>query len=112
MRSKVISLLWENWHQTRWILLHSCILAVAGRLLYLVGFIDLEASVTASKLVWFIGFSLLSLFLFIGHCEGQNLKLSFPERLFRYPVDTRTLVAVYMMFGIAAIANFTNRLAT
>ncbi|MFC1495050.1 hypothetical protein ACFL6W_07215 [Thermodesulfobacteriota bacterium] len=104
MRSKVMSLLWENWRCTRWIFIQSCILAIAGRMLYLVGFIDLEASVTASKLVWFIGFSLLSLFLFIGHCEGQDLKLSFPEQLFRYPVDTRTLVAVYMMFGITAIA--------
>ena len=104
MYSKINVLLWECWKITCWILIMSCILSLSGRLLYLTGFIGLEDSVVASKLTYFIGFSILSLFLFIGSSKPNDLKLTFPERLFRYPVSTQTLITVYMGYGIVAIA--------
>lgn len=104
MHSKVMILLWERWKVTRWLLILSCLLPLLGRLMYLTGFTSLESSTFLSKFFWYIGFCWLTLVLFMGHCEAQDLKLSFPERLFRYPVRTRTLLLVYMGYGVMVIA--------
>jgi len=104
MHSKVMILLWERWKVTRWGLILSCLLTLLGRLLYLTGFINLESSIFFSKFFLLLGFSSLTLLLFLGHYEAQDLKFSFPERLFRYPVSTTTLIILYMGYGVAAIA--------
>ena len=104
MHSEAMILLWERWKITRWPLVLSCLLPLFGRLLFLTGFISLDDSIVASKLFWYFGFAILTMLLLVGHCEAQDMNFSFPERLFRYPVHTRTLLLVHMGYGIVTIA--------
>jgi len=53
---------------------------------------------------WFYGSVLLAQVLFMGHCEARDLDLSFPKRLFRFPVRTSILLSVHMGYGVVAIA--------
>ena len=104
MKSIVKALLWERWKIIRWGFLLACLFTFLGRLMYLAGFYSLEKSALGSKFFWFIGFLSLALTLLTGHCQINDIKASFPERLFRYPVSTAKLLAIYTGYGTAAVA--------
>jgi hypothetical protein len=104
MNSKVMILLWERWKRTRWAVIAACLLPLIGQLMHVTGYITFDHIVGVTKTLWCLGFLLLTFILLASHCEARDLDLSFPERLFRFPVSTTTLFAAYMGYGVAAVA--------
>ena len=93
-------LLWERWRPTRWFVIAAYLVSLSGRLMYETGFITSQNAV----LFWFVGFVSLAFVLVMGQCETQRVDFAFPKRLFRFPIGTMGLLAVYMGYGVAAVA--------
>jgi uncharacterized integral membrane protein len=104
MNSKILSLLWERWRRTRWALIAACLSPLLGPLMYNTGYINLENAIHVTNLIWYLSFIILIFFLILGQCETREVDLSFPKRLFRFPVRTIILIIVYMGYGIASVA--------
>jgi hypothetical protein len=104
MHTKVMILLWERWKRTRWAVIAASLLPFIGSLMYVTDYTTLETAVNVTKTFWCLGFLLLTFILLVSHCEARDLDLSFPKRLFRFPVSTTTLFGAYMGYGVATVA--------
>lgn len=98
----VTALLWERWRRTRWAVIAVTLAPFAGWIVGAAGYVTVGGLLALS--FWFFGTLLLTGVLLFGQSELQSLNLGFPGRLFRLPVGTTTLLAVYMGYGVAAIA--------
>lgn len=104
MYSKIMILIWERWQRTRWAVLAACLLPLSGQILYVLGHTTLNHAAAVTGILFFLCFILLTGYLLVGQCEARHLEIAFQERLFRLPVRTTTLLAVYMGYGIVAVA--------
>ena len=104
MHSKVMILIWERWQRTRWALMAACLLPLIGRLLWVLGHTTQEKPFIFTITYLYPGYTLLIMFLLVGQCGALHLDLAFPNRLFRFPVRTTTLLSVYMGYGIIAVS--------
>lgn len=104
MYSKVMMILWERWRRTYWAVIGACLLPLSGGLLYTLGDATVENAVNGVQVLFCLCFTLLIGWLLVGQCEMRNLDLAFPERLFRFPLRTATLLTVYMGYGVVAVA--------
>ncbi len=102
MYPKVIMLLWERWYRTRWVVIGFCMLALTNLITYAPEYSSLSNGF--KNLYFLAGFIIFLIVLLVGQCEARNLDLAFPQRLFRYPVNTATLFTIYMGYGIVASA--------
>jgi len=102
MHSPLTALLWERWRRTRWAVMAAVLAPVIGLLIRVAGHDLVGRAIAAS--FWAFGVQLLAVVLLFAQCELKNLNLGFPKRLFRFPVRTAALLAVYMGYGVAAIA--------
>ncbi len=102
MYSKVMMLLWERWHRTRWVVIGFCLLLLTDLISYVPEYSSLSNGF--KNLYFLLGFIIFLLVLLVGQCETRNLDLAFPQRLFRFPVNTTTLYAIYMGYGIVSLA--------
>ncbi len=103
MYSKIKMLLWERWYRTRFGLAILFILLIFVLLAVMFKNQPVEAALaqSASKIYFIIT---LLLILLLNQIEGMNVDLSFPKRLFNYPVSTWALVSTYMLYGIIIIS--------
>ncbi len=101
MYSKVMMLLWERWHRTRWVVTGFCLLVLTGLISSVPEYSSLGDGL--KNLYFLLGFIILLIVLLVGQCEARNLDLAFPQRLFRFPVNTATLFTIYMGYGIVAL---------
>jgi len=104
MYSKVMMLLWERWRRTYWSVIAACLLPISGRLIYMAGFAPQENAVQFTVIFWNLGYVLLIIGLLVGQCEVRYMDLAFPNRLFKLPVRTTTLVTVYLGYGVVSMA--------
>lgn len=104
MNSPILSLLWERWRRSRWALIAACLSPLLGPLMYNTGYISLENAIHFTNSFGNVIFLALIISLLLGQCESKNVDVSFPERLFRLPVRTTTLLIVFMGYGIIAVA--------
>lgn len=102
MMNAITALLWERWRRTRWALIAVTLTPLTGWMVGTAGYVSVGRLLALS--FWFLGTLLLVGVLLFGQCELRSLNLGFPRRLFRFPVSTVNLLAVYMGFGVAAIA--------
>jgi hypothetical protein len=98
----VTMLLWERWRRTRWAVIAATLAPLTGWIIGAAGYKMMGGLVSRS--FWVLGTLLLVGVLLFGQCEMQSLNLGFPRRLFRFPVRTVTLLAVYMGYGVAVMA--------
>ena len=101
MYSKVMMLLWERWRRTRWVVIGFCLLLLTELISYVPEYSSLGNGL---KNLYYPGFIIFLTVLLVGQCEARNLDLAFPQRLFRFPVNTTTLFTLYMGYGIIALA--------
>lgn len=104
MYSKVIMLLWERWRRTYWTVIAASLVPLSGGLLYAVGYTTEVNSVKITNTLFALFIGLLTMVLLAGHCEARDLDLAFPKRLFRFPVPTTMFFALYMGYGVVAVA--------
>jgi hypothetical protein len=104
MYSKVMMLVWERWRRTYWAVIAACLLPISGRLIYMAGSAPQENVVQFTVIFWNLGYIFLLIRLLVGQCEVRNMDLAFPNRLFKLPVRTTTLVTVYLGYGIVSMA--------
>jgi len=104
MYSKVIALLWERWKRTRGALIVACLSPLFGPLLYVTDYITLENAIHVTNTIWYLSFIILIFVLILGQCETREVDISFPKRLFKFPVRTTILIIVYMGYGLASVA--------
>jgi hypothetical protein len=104
MYSKVMMLLWERWRRTHWAVIAACLLPISGRLIYMAGSAPQENAVQFTVMFWNLGYLLLIIGLLVGQCEVRHMDLAFPNRLFKLPVCTTTLVTVYLGYGVVFMA--------
>ncbi len=96
--------LWERWRRTRWAVIAACLLPLSGGLLYTLGDAAIINAVNGTKILFYLFFTILTGWLLVGQCESRNMDLEFPKRLFRFPIGTTILLAVYMGYGVVAVA--------
>jgi hypothetical protein len=98
----VTALLWERWRRTRWAVIATFLAPLAGWIVGAAGYVTVGGLVALS--FWVLGTLLLAGVLLFGQGEMQDLNLGFPKRLFRLPVRTVSLIAIYMGCGVTAMA--------
>lgn len=98
----VMALLWERWRRTRWAVITGILAPLTGWIVGAAGY-ETVGGLLALSLAFFSALILTGVLLF-GQCEMRSLNLGFPKRLFRFPVRTVTLLAVYLGYGVAAMA--------
>ena len=105
MRSPVRVLLWERWRQTRWGIfaalgfVSAMLLGAKGLTHFARYSSDLEEFARALA---GLGFLVFIGYLLLGHCERNDIHPGLPERLFRLPIRTRLLVAMWLGYGFVA----------
>lgn len=102
MHSPLVALLWERWRRTRWAVAAAVLAPAIGWFIRAMGYDTVGGGIAVIFSV--MGIHLLVVVLLFAQCEMENLNLGFPKRLFRFPVRTVTLIAVYMGYGVAAMA--------
>lgn len=102
MYSKIMMLLWERWRRTRWVVIGFCLLLLTELISYVPEYSSLDNGL--KNLLYLAGFIIFLTVLLVGQCKARNLDLAFPQRLFRFPVNTTTLFTIYMGYGIVALA--------
>ena len=104
MFSKIIMLLWERWRRTRWAVITACLLTLIEQLMLGAGIFSPDSTAPVILSFGGAGTAILLFVLLVGQCELRSLDLSFPQRLFRFPIRTSILVTTYIGYGIAALA--------